>query len=337
MKKRHALVFLILCGIATALLPAASRASAPSGNPLARSFQVTYEVQLHSLSPEGQELRVWIPLATSDRYQKIRKRLIQVPAPYRVTRDRDYGNDILFLTLRKPIPPTFHLFVEYEAQVHGEQLPIRKTLPFESAMTSIEMKLNLQSNRLMVVNEEIRKLAQEVTRHAKTPAEKAEAIYRYVIDRMRYDKETPGWGRGDTLRACTVGAGNCTDFHSLFISLARASGIPARFQIGLPVPEKPEGDIPGYHCWAEFYLPGTGWVPVDASEAWKHKERLNEFFGTYDPNRLAFSRGRDVRLVPRASSGPINIFFFPYAELDGKSVEKDKIDTKFRFRDLANT
>ncbi len=337
MRKWRPMVFLIFCGIAASLLPAASRASAPSSNQLARSFQVTYEVQLHSLSPEGQELRVWIPLATSDRYQKIRKRLIQAPAPYRVTRDLDYGNDILFLTLRKPIPPTLHLSVEYEAQVHGEQLPIKKRVVLAPAMTPSEMKLHLQSNQLMVVNEEVRKLAQEVTRQAKTPAEKAEAIYHYVIDRMRYDKETPGWGRGDTLRACTVGAGNCTDFHSLFISLARASGIPARFQIGLPIPEKLEGEIPGYHCWAEFYLPGTGWVPVDASEAWKHKERLNYFFGTYDPNRLAFSRGRDVQLVPQPASGPINIFFFPYAELDGKSVEKDKIDTKFRFRDLANT
>jgi len=53
--------------------------------------------------------------------------------------------------------------------------------------------------------------------------------------------------------------------------MMRSSNIPARFEIGFPLPEaKVEADIPGYHCWAEFYLQGTGWVPVDASEASKN-------------------------------------------------------------------
>jgi len=187
----------------------------------------------------------------------------------------------------------------------------------------------------MVVDDRIRQLAAGVTRTAQTPLEETQAIYRYVIERMTYEKSTPGWGRGDTLRACEVGAGNCTDFHALFISLARARGIPARFRIGTPVPEGPEGEIPGYHCWAEFYLDGAGWVPVDASEAWKDRGRLEYFFGSYDPNRLAVSTGRDIRLVPQPANGPVNIFFHPVVEVDGKSF--DGIETKFRFKDLAKT
>jgi hypothetical protein len=66
--------------------------------------------------------------------------------------------------------------------------------------------------------------------------------------------------------ACEVGRGNCTDFHSLFIGLARAAGIPARFVMGFPLPVgQSEGGITGYHCWAEFYDEGLGWVPLDAS------------------------------------------------------------------------
>jgi hypothetical protein len=38
------------------------------------------------------------------------------------------------------------------------------------------------------------------------------------------------------------------------------------------------GKIPGYHCWAEFYSGGE-WVPVDASEAWKHPERHQYYLG----------------------------------------------------------
>ena len=37
--------------------------------------------------------------------------------------------------------------------------------------------------------------------------------------------------------------------------MARAEKIPARFQIGFPLPaDKHSAEIPGYHCWAEFYL-----------------------------------------------------------------------------------
>lgn len=44
---------------------------------------------------------------------------------------------------------------------------------------------------------------------------------------MSYDTSGRGWGRGDVVYACKVGKGNCTDFHSLFMALALAEGIPA--------------------------------------------------------------------------------------------------------------
>ncbi len=63
-------------------------------------------------------------------------------------------------------------------------------------------------------------------------------------------------------------------------------GIPARFEIGFPVPGAAEGAIPGYHCWAEFFLDGVGWVPVDISEAWKDPKKHDYFFGTLDADRV---------------------------------------------------
>lgn len=298
-----------------------------------RLFQLIYEVRLEVPSG-GQELNLWIPLAASNQRQEIRRRVIQVSHPYRLTRDPEYGNDMLFLALRHPLPPILDLSVQYEADVREEQPPWVNAGARHGGFPEPDMSLYLRSTRYMAIDDDVRALAQSVTHGAAGPLEKARRIYRYVIERMRYEKETPGWGEGNTLRACAVGAGNCTDFHSLFISLARASGIPAQFQIGLPLPHQPDGEIPGYHCWAEFYLPEAGWVPVDASEAWKDRKKMEYFFGTYDPNRLAVSAGRDVELVPRAAAGPINIFFFPYAEIDGRVVEEERIKTRFRFRDL---
>src|SRR5690349_10024048 len=156
----------------------------------------------------------------------------------------------------------------------------------------------------------------------------------YVLATMRYDKSGEGWGRGDAVWACTSKRGNCTDFHSLFIAMMRSSGIPARFEIGFPLPEnKTEGDIAGYHCWAEFYLAGVGWVPVDASAAWKNPAKRDFFFGAHDATRVFFTYGRDIRLSPDQKSEPLNYFIYPYAEANGQPVKN--LQTHFSFREIS--
>ena len=147
---------------------------------------------------------------------------------------------------------------------------------------------------------------------------------------MRYDKTGSGWGHGDTLWACDSKHGNCTDFHSVFISMARSQKIPARFQIGFPLPaDKSSAEIPGYHCWAEFYIDSIGWIPVDISEAWKHQEKHAYFFGAHDVNRMQFTEGRDLKLTPAQDGPPLNYFVYPYVEVAGK--EHANVSIAFSF------
>ena len=62
--------------------------------------------------------------------------------------------------------------------------------------------------------------------------------------------------------------------------MARSQHIPAKFEMGFSLPsDKSAGEIAGYHCWAEFFNSQNGWVPVDISEAWKHQEKRDYFFG----------------------------------------------------------
>jgi len=95
------------------------------------------------------------------------------------------------------------------------------------------------------------------------------------------------------------------------------------------------GEISGYHCWAQFWIDGLGWVPVDASEAWKDSTRRDYFFGAHDANRILFTRGRDIRLDPAQQGNPLNYFVYPYAELDGKPWTG--IQSTFSFDDLEAT
>ena len=191
----------------------------------------------------------------------------------------------------------------------------------------------LAPDSLVPLDDVIRGRAEEVIAGKTTVVEKAQAIYDYTVDNLTYDDTGTGWGRGDIYYACDTKRGNCTDFHAVFIGFARAVGIPAKFEIGFSVPaERGEGEIAGYHCWAEFYVPGFGWVPVDTSEANLHPERRDYFFGALDENRVQFTVGRDLQLNPHQAGGPLNFFIYPYVEIDGKKAED--IEMHFYFKDL---
>lgn len=309
---------------------AESGAPAESGrvlHALSREVVFTYAARLSHLPQRAQAIRMWMPLAQTTPEQQILDRRIHAPVPYTITQDWGYSNDILHVSLQPPFPETVEVSIDYQVRLGPGTDAANEAPP-----SADELAHELEPRGLVIVDDEVRARALQATAGRQTPSDKARGIYEAVIQQVRYDKSLPGWGRGDTRRACLLGAGNCTDFHSLFISMARASRIPARFNIGVVVPPDASGTLAGYHCWAEFYVEGRGWVPVDASEAWKHPELVDYYFGARDPNRLLVSVGRDIELVPRQRNGPVNIFFYPYVEVDGQVFEG--AETQLTFREL---
>ncbi len=197
----------------------------------------------------------------------------------------------------------------------------------------------LASTPVIEVNDEIRRVAREQTAGKQTVVARARALYDWVYDHMQYDKSVPGWGLGDIPYCLKVGKGNCTDFHTLFIALARTSGIPARWNMGFPLaygdgksPGTEPQQVQGYHCWAEFYAPGAGWVPVDISEARKHPELKDYFFGGLSGNRVLFSRARDTLLEPDGSGKRLNYFIYPLVRVDGQDASG--VEWTFRYTDV---
>ena len=163
----------------------------------------------------------------------------------------------------------------------------------------------------------------------------ARQIYDLVLNHVDYRKDQPGWGRGDAVWVCDSRFGNCTDFHSLFIALARVRKIPAKFEIGFSIPTAAKsGELTGYHCWAWFYDDNAGWIPVDISEADKHPQLAEYYFSNLTADRIAMSTGRDIVLNPPQQGPPLNYFIAPYAELDGEPVPASQIKLKHSWREL---
>jgi len=306
--------------------PAADKTPVPS-----RNFVFTYVTHVPAFPPGSHRLRIWLPLPYEERSQVITDIKIEGPARFRTDREKEYGNRYAYFDVDSDeVKAPFDIRMTFHAErfEHRVALTTSDEPPTNPLISPARF---LEPDRLVPITGEIAQLSNEQTKGATEPVEKARRIYDYVISTMHYDHDGTGWGHGDAVWACTNKHGNCTDFHSLFIAMARAAGIPARFEIGFSIPiGSHEGAISGYHCWAEFYVQGIGWIPVDASEAWKNKDKLDYFFGATDQNRVMFSLGRDIRLKPGQKGEPLNYFVYPYAELDGKPFDGLKNDFSFK-------
>ncbi len=319
--------------ISTILLAAALRIfAAASSAPAVRAFEGVYVARVDAIPPGLSRLEVWVPLPSDTDEQAIRNLRVESPYPGEIRREKEFGNAYWYVSTESPRPGPLEIVVRFDAQ-RSEVLRGRPR-PATSGEAPATLQRLLRAEPLVTISPRIRALARSITYGSRRPEEKARAIYEYVVNTMTYDKVSPGWGNGDTERACDVRKGNCTDFHSLFISLVRAEGIPARFVIGFPLKKEAEATVPGYHCWAEFYLAGRGWIPVDASDASKTDDaaRRDYLFGDLDPDRIQFTRGRNIRLDPPPCREPLNFFIYPYAEGDGLPIAPVSIRLEHRAR-----
>jgi len=300
-----------------------------------REFRFHYAFTVKNV-PVGESVRLWIPTAQSDDYQEIRIVSANGDLPLKKTRESRYGNQIYFTETSKSTASELHFDIEYDVTRH-ERIALNPVAKLSTvSLGSKERSQDLQPDVLVPITGVPAELAVKVTTGKNDPLDKAHAIYDYVFTTMKYDKSGTGWGHGDVLYACDAKKGNCTDFHSLFIAMARSQGIPARFEIGFPLPpDKHSGEIAGYHCWSDFYIDGKGWIPVDISEAWKHPEKRDYFFGSHDVNRVQFTMGRDLNLSPPQNGKPLNYFVYPYVEVDGQ--EYGNVSSAFSFADVAPT
>src|SRR6266446_5891638 len=200
-------------------------------------FEFVYRVKLPEIKGEA---RIWIPLAKTDAFQTVTEDELNIPMKWEKVHDQDYGNDICVL---QPQPEDSGKTVEVRYRV------VRKEKAAYPAGNT-EAARYLRPEKLVPINETFTTLAQKATAGKTDDLDRAKALYDHVMGRMRYDKSGTGWGRGDAKYACDVRTGNCTDFHSYFIALARSIGIPVRFAIGATIPaDRNEGTIEGYHCW----------------------------------------------------------------------------------------
>ncbi len=297
----------LLGGVALALAVfSAVRADGPDTS--VRHYDLHWTIRVDQ-APEGaKEARVWIAVPQTLPEQQVSDLKIETAWPWKLVEDPTFHNQVALVRIPSP-PASFS--IELSARV------VRRPVegPQAARLSAEQRALYLRPEALVSLSPRLQTLADSVGGTSRTR-------FDYVRTRMVYDKSVPGWGNGDSERACSVGRGNCTDFHSLFMSLSRVEKVPARFEMGYAtLPGGETNHAGGYHCWAWFYDEGAkAWVPVDISEANQHPEQAQFLYGHLDSDRITFSRGRDV-LLPGMAGKPLN--YLPagaYVEVDGRKL-----------------
>ncbi len=274
------------------------------------------------------EARLWVPYPYSDRYQSIENlRMSGTQSYFGIHTDKKYKRLIIFARWDKGIKDR-RLTISF----HIKRLErLDKTIPFkEPCWDKSQFKPYLEPSTYVVIDDKVKRLSKRIVQGRNSIREKALLIYDWVVRNMHRKPETCYCGSGDVLSLLDELKGNCVDIHSVFVALLRAAGVPARevFGIRLARNKKIANITKSQHCWAEYFLPGYGWVVMDPADCLKKMliegidlnsekgQRYYEYFlGGVDAERVRFGTGRDIVLNPTNAKGPLNYFMYPYGEV----------------------
>ena len=302
--------------------------AAEPSNIKSSTFEFIYAGAITDLN-QGDQASIWLPVASETTEQQILAIEIKTPENYQLERESEYGNQTLFFRAIANENGEIPFEVIYRVARSG----VSRKQSHDQAPASPQRYL--AGSSLVPIDQNFSREVLGDEKISPEPMTAARQIYDAINRRMKYDKpEGEAWGRGDSPWACDSRFGNCTDFHSLFISICREQLIPAKFEIGFPIPlTKVEGSVGGYHCWAKFAAEDK-WNCVDISEANKEPSLADFYFGNQPPDRITFSSGRDLTLTPKQQLGPVNFLIYPHVEIAGRvhtSLRKD-----FRFKHLGD-
>lgn len=331
-------------------------------------FEVRHELKV--MVPDGsQRVRVWFAVPQDDAYQDIVEERIESPIPTSFGRDSE-GNRVLYAETAGTSAKEFtivHHFTLARREVLSN-IDASQARPLTAAERASLAKYTTP-NQHVLIDDRIRTIAREVVASESNTVKAARRLYDWELDNIDYWVKDPNNRKaspvGSTEHCLTTKSGNCTDFHSLWASLARAESIPTRIIYGVFLKKELDGqDVDSsYHCWPEFYVGGVGWVPHDVAVAdiyhdtfglnadnetlvrrttadgysGPDRRRVDYYFGNIDERRVVFSSGRDLAFDPPCEVGPVNALAKAYVEVDGKvHPEKTGWTRKLTYRELAN-
>ena len=250
MKKFFSIIFLFLCLVL--IVPAACAETYAEGEEItdARSadklvLEITENGRITISEGDLKWVKINITAPQQASYQ-------QVTYSNELVQD-EIGNNFVYIYEENP-----GLAVDYVSKanvlVNARKttfIPASYTIP-DDVKVFLEPTENIQSNNPQIIS-----IAESVTKGSRSDFEKVAKLAIWVNDYLTYD---PSYSSVilDAVGVLKIKEGVCAEYTTLFVALARASDIPARYVSGFAYGEHGWEE----HAYSEAYL--GKWVPVDA-------------------------------------------------------------------------
>ena len=321
MKTPSALLALAILGLVVNL-----RAES-AATPVTTTYRVEQNVTLSEIPAGAKTVKWWIAIPNDDRYQDVLDfSVVSAPGSWSTVTEPDHGNRFMLVEVANPPAGSLTTKVGFTLRRRSvfTEIDPAKAGPITDSHRRLFVDEMRQDAPHMAVSPRIAKMANETCGTETNIAKQASLLLNKVADYADHyskDPSKPKCSLGDAEDCLTNAGGCCTDMHSMFIALARARGIPARLQMGYRLREPNAGKEvdPGYRCWAEYFVPGYGWVSADIVEADDPKGLgRTRWFSGLTERRLWLNEGREFNLAGRAvTDHRVNTMVIGYAEIDG--------------------
>lgn len=210
-----------------------------------------------------------MPLPQSNQYQDIAN--LTYSGGEKLVEKR-YGNHILFANMSEFSGNKYVMsssFAVHPIPVRVDVSKITNIPEYDPNSEACRLHLGDRGEYIVTSNPYIVETGNRLWNQSSNVIDYARRCYEHVAQNFSYIN-----GSWRTLsQILTEGGGECGDFSTLVVNLLRYKGIPSRHNICLRL----NG---GYHVWADFYVEGYGWIPLDAQ--YKNANPNGDYFGVYD-------------------------------------------------------
>lgn len=268
-------------------------------------FSLKYDLQNSSLFP----IRTFVALPPDTQYQDVSLNRI-TPEPANVTIDED-GNYLAWYILPKR--------TDLEVTVSGSAKLYISAKDKKVPLLSQKQKQNLLKSDIYWERDNplIQSSLASIFKDGTPPQtkDKVKSIYRFVVDRLKYDTSRLNSANIERLGAVTAlsnpDSAVCMEFTDLFIALARAAGVPARELDGFAYslnrrlrPLSLNKDL--LHAWPEYFDEEQGWIMVDPT--WENTSGGVDYFNKFDLNHLVLAiRGESSKSPYTSGDVKVNV------------------------------
>lgn len=284
----------------------------------------------------GSTLRVWLPYPQEYRQQRNVKMVSMSPeggfiAPDAVDSTPMSGAPQRTVYFEKKVTDPKHeekfaIDFEYDSYAYYPKLDDAKVQPLPAGF---DQGYLAERPPHIVFSPEIRKAVAEAVGDETNPLAKARKIFHWINEHVRYAYEDeyctiPSFSQ----KMITCRKGDCGIHGTLFITMCRAAGVPARWQSGW------ETKVVGWtmHDWAEFYVAPWGWLPADQSygvQKASSDPKIRDFYiGHQDAYRMIVNLdyGQPLQPPKRSLRSEPADFQRGEVEIDGKNLYFDQWD-----------